>query len=180
MIITEKDGFVLRHAKIEDMPRIDEITIICYTPIQESYKSMLGEKCYEAVRHEPHLTWEERKVGQNHKLFKNHHDWVWVLENNDAIIGYVTFMLFPEKNYGHIDNNGVDPEFTGQGWGTFMYRHVLQYFRNQGLHYAHVDTGLDDAHIPARKAYEAVGFDREVPIVEYWMALPKDQDGSTS
>lgn len=178
MIITEKDEFILRQAKTEDMPRIDEITIICYTPIHESYKSMLGEDCYEAVRHEPHLTWKERKVGQNHRLFKEHPDWIWVLENNDKIIGYVTFMLFPKQNYGHIDNNGVDPEYAGKGWGTFMYRQMLQFFRNQGLRYAHVDTGLDDAHIPARKAYEAVGFDRQVPIIEYWQDLSKNDERS--
>ncbi len=29
----------------------------------------------------------------------------------------------------------------------------------------------DDAHIPARAAYEAVGFDRSVPTVDLWRAL---------
>jgi hypothetical protein len=42
-----------------------------------------------------------------------------------------------------------------------------------GLRFAHVDTGLDDAHIPARRAYEAVGFDRAVPTVEYWRDLSR-------
>ena len=52
-----------------------------------------------------------------------------------------------------------------------MYRHVLHRFRELGLRFAHVDTGLDDAHIPARRAYEAVGFDRTVPDVDYWQDL---------
>ena len=60
-----------------------------------------------------------------------------------------------------------------------MYRHVLDHFRRQGLRFAHVDTGLDDAHIPARRAYAAVGFDRAVPGVEYWQDLSAMNPGSS-
>ena len=59
------------------------------------------------------------------------------------------------------------------------YRCVLDHFREQGLRFAHVDTGLDDAHIPARRAYEATGFDRVVPTVEYWQDLSRRNPGST-
>lgn len=173
MKIAERNGTVLRTATAEDMPAIDRITVVCYTPIMESYVDMLGEECYQVVRHEPEKTWEERKTGQNHELFAEHPDWVWVLDRDGEVFGYITFYLIPTQGYGHIDNNGVLPQKTGQGWGRFLYEQVLEYFRGQGLRYAHVDTGLDDAHIPARRAYEAVGFDRQVPGVEYWMDLKK-------
>ena len=180
MIIAERDSVGLRHARDDDLPHIDEITIICYTPIQESYVSMLGEECYEAVRHDPGLTWQERKTGQVHRLYREHPEWVWVLEKDEEVIGFVTFSLIPEKNMGSIANNGVHPGHAGQGWGRFMYRRVLQHFREQGLRFAFVDTGLDDAHIPARRAYEAVGFDRAVPMVEYWQDLSQHDPGSES
>jgi ribosomal protein S18 acetylase RimI-like enzyme len=178
VIIAERDGTILRQAQGEDMPRIDDITITCYSAIWESYVNMLGEECYQAVRRDPHLTWEERKIGQVHHLFKDHPDWVWVLEQDGDIIGFVTFMLFPDQKYGHIDNNGVAAQHIGEGWGKFMYQHVLQYFRQQGLKFAHVDTGVDDAHIPARRTYESVGFDRKVPSVEYWQDLRRNNPGS--
>ena len=178
MVITERAGIVLRQARDEDLPRVDEITIICYTPIFDSYVAMLGEDCYEVVRHDPELTWEERKTGQVHRLYKEHPEWLWVLEEGAEVFGFVTFYLFPEQGYGHIDNNGVHPDYAGQGWGKFMYRHVLDHFRREGLRYAHVDTGLDPAHIPARRAYEAVGFDRQVPNVEYWQDLLQNNPGS--
>ena len=101
-----------------------------------------------------------------------------MLEEFGKIIGFVTFYLFKEQGYGHIDNNGIHPDFSGKGWGKFMYQHVLQHFRNEGLRFAHVDTGLDPAHIPARRAYESVGFDRQVPIVEYWQDLEFQNPGS--
>jgi len=96
---------------------------------------------------------------------------VWVLEDTGWVFGYVTFWLFPERSYGHLDNSAVDPSCRGEGWARFMYVHVLEQFRSLGLRYAHVDTGLDDAHIPARAAYEAVGFDRSVPTVDLWRQL---------
>jgi len=172
-VIAERGEVILRCAQDDDLPRVDEITIICYRPIFESYVAMLGEECYQAVRHNPDLTWEERKTGQVRRLYAEHPDWVWVLERGGEVFGFVTFYLFPEQHYGHIDNNGVLPAFARQGWGKFMYRRVLDYFRQQGLRYAHVDTGLDPVHIPARRAYEAVGFDRQVPGVEYWQDLEK-------
>jgi ribosomal protein S18 acetylase RimI-like enzyme len=162
---------VLRTARAGDLPAIDELTVLCYSPIQESYVAMLGADCYDAVRNDPELTWEERKIRQNRTLYEQHPDWVWVLELEERVFGFVTFWLVPAQSYGHIDNNGVHRDQAGRGWATFMYRRVLSHFREQGLRYAHVDTGLDDAHIPARRAYEAVGFDRKVPNVEYWLDL---------
>jgi len=60
-----------------------------------------------------------------------------------------------------------------------MYRSVLEHFRELGLRFAHVDTGLDDAHSAARRAYESVGFDRQIPGVEYWQDLSTLNTGST-
>jgi ribosomal protein S18 acetylase RimI-like enzyme len=176
--IAERDGAVLRRARDSDLSAVDELTVLCYAAIQASFVAMLGEACYAAVRHDPQLTWQERKTRQNRDLYAKHPDWVWVLDEEDEIFGFVTFWLFPEQRYGHIDNNGVHPDRAGHGWATFMYRHVLDRFRALGLRFAHVDTGLDDAHIPARRAYEAVGFDRTVPGVEYWQDLSRRNPGS--
>lgn len=176
--IAECAGVFLRQAQEGDLGQVDQITVICYQPIFDSYLEMLGEECYQVVRHEPELTWEQRKTGQVHRLFEEHPEQLWVLDKGGEIFGFITFYLFPQQGYGHIDNNGIHPDYTGQGWGKFMYQHVLNYFRQQGLSYAHVDTGLDPAHIPARSAYEAVGFDRQIPSVEYWQDLNQNNPGS--
>jgi ribosomal protein S18 acetylase RimI-like enzyme len=177
-VIAEREGAVLRHARDGDWPRLDAIAILCYTPIQESYVSMLGEECYQAVRHDPHLSWEERKTGQVHRLYRERPDWVWALEREGEVFGFVTFRLIPEKQMGAIENNGVHPDHQGQGWGRWLYRQVLRHFREQGLRFAFVDTGLDPAHAATRRAYEAVGFDRPVPLVEYWQDLTRFNPGS--
>ena len=169
-MIAEREGSVLREAVQADLPAVDRLTVAGYAPIQASFVAMLGADLYDEVQADPGRTWEERKCAQNRDLFAKHQDQVWVLDDGE-VFGYVTFWLFPERGYGHLDNNAVAPDRAGQGWATFMYRAVLERFRALGLRYAHVDTGLDDAHIPARRAYEAAGFDRVVPSVDLWQRL---------
>jgi len=152
--------------------------VTCYRAIHESYVAMLGPECYEHVRNDPELTWEERKAKQNRDLFQEHPQGLWVLEEAGDVFGFVTFLLYPGNGFGHIENNGVRPDRAGQGWGKFMYRYVLQHFRDEGLRFAHVETGLDPVHAPARRAYEGVGFDREVPSVHYWQDLEAHNPGS--
>ncbi len=171
MIVAAREEAVLRHAREEDLAAIDALTVSGYTAIQESFVAMLGEDLYEAVQADPGQTWQARKVAQNRRLFAEHPDQLWVLDEAGEVFGYVSFWLVPDRHYGHLDNNAVDARRAGRGWATFMYRHVLDRFRELGLRYAHVDTGLDDAHISARRAYEAVGFDRSVPTVDLWQRL---------
>jgi ribosomal protein S18 acetylase RimI-like enzyme len=170
-VIAEREGVLLRRATDADLPQIDALTAVAYAPIQESFVELLGADLYETVMTDPGRTWEERKQAQNRRLFAEHPEQVWVLDDTGWVFGYVTFWLFPERSYGHLDNSAVDPSCRGEGWARFMYVHVLEHFRSLGLAYAHVDTGLDDAHIPARAAYEAVGFDRSVPTVDLWRRL---------
>ena len=179
MVVGTKGAAVLRHAAREDLAAVDALTVESYRAIQKSFVAMLGEECYDAVRLEPELSWEERKIQQNRRLYDEHPEQLWVLDEDGDVFGFVSFWLFPDKSYGHIDNNGVRADRTGQGWATFMYRSVLDLFRERGLRFAHVDTGLDDAHIPARRAYEATGFDRQVPTVDYWQDLSLRNPGST-
>ena len=177
MIISQKDGVTLRHVTEEDLSHVEEITVICYTPIAESFINIVGEDFYRETR-EPNLNWQLRKVQQVLTLYQEHPDQVWVLEKEGEIFGFVTFEVIAEKKIGIIDNNGLLPKYRGQGWGAFMYRHVLQDFRQRGLRFAIVETDLDNPHIPARRAYESCGFDSAQGIVVYRQDLQKNNPGS--
>ena len=177
--IGETNGVVLRYASKDDLSSIDEIAVLCWQPIFESYVSMLGEDLFDISRPDPDQTWQERKIGQIRRHFGKHPDWMWTLQKQSEVIGFLTFHVETEKSAGVIGNNGVHPEHAGQGLGKFMYRHVLDHFRSLGLRFAKVGTGLDPAHLPARRAYEGVGFDRSVPAVEYWQDLSLNNDGSS-
>ena len=177
LTVAEREGFILRHATSDDFESIDQITIICYTAIHKEWVAMHGERIYNQI-YGTSRPWEEVKTKQNHDLFAKQPEWIWVLEKDTKIVGFVSFEINYEKSLGTILNNGVVPEHAGRGLGKFMYRHVLDYFRKQGLTIAFVETGLDDPHIPARAAYEAVGFNRVVPIALYWQDLTDNNPGS--
>ncbi|MDF1539138.1 MAG: GNAT family N-acetyltransferase, partial [Candidatus Thorarchaeota archaeon] len=174
LTIATKNEFALRFATKEDFPRIDEITITCYQAIYDSWVAMHGKELHFHLN-DPKEDWEAKKTKQNHDLFAKHPEWVWVLEKDAVIIGFVTFLLKRDKSIGIIENNVVLPEFAGKGLGKFMYRSVLQYFREQNIKYAHVETGLDSPHGPARKAYEGVGLQTVTGILDK-LGLPLDSD----
>lgn len=177
-IIAERDGVVLRHAAEDDLSRLDEVTIICYEPIAASFIEIVGLAFYDGTRLHPELDWRDSKTKQVRDTYQQHPDWVWVLEKDGYIFGFVTFGIVAERNMGFLDNNGVLPDYRGKGWGTFMYRHVLQHFRNHGIRFVWVETDLDEPHVPARRAYEAVGFDRQQRIVIYRQDLAQHNPGS--
>lgn len=178
MILGEIDGKLLRFAEKRDMPYIDQITIICYRPINDSWISYVGTDIAKGLG-TPGVSWEERKTKQNHDLFSEHPEWVWVLEEDRTPIGFVTFRLLADRKLGVIENNGVLPGHAGQGLGKFMYRHVIQYMRRSGMSFVFVETGDDDAHLSARHAYESVGFDRSFPAIYYWQNLEENKPDSS-
>lgn len=177
MLIARRGTAVLRHAEPADQRRIDEIAIACWSPIHASFEALMGPVMYAAVTNRDGQ-WRQRKTQQIRDHFARTPDCVWVVEDGGQVLAFVTFRLDGDRQVGEIGNNGVHPDFAGHGWGTFMYRHVLRRFREVGLKYALVGTGLDEGHAPARRAYEAVGFDRSVPKVEYWQELDQHNPGS--
>ena len=178
-IIAEKDGVVLRRARESDWPRLDEIVVVCYTPIYDSYVQVVGEECACGLRRNPEVDWTVEKTGRVRTLYADHPDCVWVLDKDDEILGFVTFVVQRDRNRAWVEENGVLPEHRGQGWATFMLRHVLQHLRKEGIRFVSVEVDLDDVHRPARRAYEAVGFDRQHRIAIYHQDLGRHNPGST-
>ena len=178
MIIAERASVILRHATDADLPRLNEITIICYAPIAASFVEIVGEDCVRGIYGDPAYDWQARKTKQVRDLYRENPDQVWVLEDVGQVFGFVTFDLVPGRSVGFFDNNGVLPDRRGQGWGTFMYRHVLQHFRERGIRFVFVETDLDEPHLPARRAYEAVGFDSQQRMVIYRQDLDRRNPGS--
>lgn len=52
-----------------------------------------------------------------------------------------------------------------------MYSFIFEHMREEGVEYVKVRTGGDDAHLPARRAYEKARFDRGVPSVTYYRKI---------
>jgi ribosomal protein S18 acetylase RimI-like enzyme len=151
----------------KDLERIMEIGNAAWRGIYCMFRECYGQELFEQL-----VPDEAEAKGMQIKAHGiSHPEWIFVCEENERIVGFVTFLLDSEKKIGEICNNAVDPECGLKGIGQQMYNAVLNYFRNQGMVYARVFTGLDHAHAPARRAYERAGFNISHEEITYFQKL---------
>jgi len=157
----------IRQARSEDLPRMQEIAILAWTPIYTLYEHLMGRPLF----HRLYPDWKAEKSSQVSSHLMKHPQWAYVVEEADEVVGFLTYSLDDAKKIGEIGNNAVHPEHQNRGLGEMMHREALRRFRESGMLYAKVGTGLDDAHIPARRAYEKIGFKQIFRNVQYFMKL---------
>lgn len=104
---------------------------------------------------------------------KSWQDWVWesvkgylkdketrkfVTKVNGEIAAFCSYRIDKLKKIGTVGYNGVSPEYSGMGIGTYQINKILQLMKREGMEIAEVLTGLNEGHLPARRMYEKVGF----------------------
>jgi ribosomal protein S18 acetylase RimI-like enzyme len=151
-----------------DQARALQVCIASFTPIHDGFRAALGEPVFE-LRYKD---WKEQYAQTFDDLSKDDkRTEVYVAEENGNVVGFVFTVLNAEKKTGEIGLNAVDPQVQGQGVGKAMYEYALARLKARGAEIAYVGTGGDTAHAPARRAYEAVGFDKAIPAVHYFKVL---------
>ena len=159
---------LIRPATAEDIPEVCELAKLAWTPVFAEFRRRLGEKLDSRLRPQP----LEDKAKQVCEAFEQHPGCMLVTELDGRVVGFITFYVAdPAKKIGEIGNNAIHPDFQGRGLGRRQYERVFEELRALGAEYVRVTTGLDDSHLPARRAYEAAGFDRHLPVVTYYREL---------
>jgi ribosomal protein S18 acetylase RimI-like enzyme len=158
---------MIREYEPEDLATIMDIGNRAWREIYAMFRERFGDELHAIL-----VPDETRCKGQQIKAHcEQHPEWVYVCEQGGRIVGFVTFRLHHDTKIGVIGNNAVDPDCGLKGIGQEMYRAVRDHFRAEGMIYAKVHTGLDDAHARARRAYERAGFDIRHENVDYYMRL---------
>jgi ribosomal protein S18 acetylase RimI-like enzyme len=159
---------LFRTARETDTEAMCEIAVKAWGPIYDDRRQMLGNDLFDAT----HKDIFNRKAEQIRDHMRRHPGLAFVTVAGTKIAGFLTYELDIEGKLGTILNNAIDPTFQGQGLGTKQYREALRIFRENGMKWAKVGTGLaDKGHAAARKAYEKVGFVQKVKSVDYYMDL---------
>lgn len=158
---------MIRAYRPEDLPAIQAIGNRAWQPIYAMYRQRYGESLYAVLCADD----ANRKGEQIRDHCASHPDWVCIAEQAERIVGFATFFLDRQKKIGEIGNNAVDPDAGVKGVGQQLYQAVLARFVQEGMRFAKVQTGLDEAHAPARRAYERVGFDIHHENVVYYRNL---------
>lgn len=158
---------MMRLYREEDLPRVMEIANAAWQEIYKMRRECYGDELFSILVPDPGCG----KGDEVREYISMYPGWAFVCEEEGTLVGFVTFRLDHEKKIGEIMNNAVDPKCNLKGMGQQMYKAVLQRFRDEGMRYAHVWTGLDYAHAPARRAYERAGFNIRREDVRYYMKL---------
>ncbi|MDZ4197689.1 MAG: GNAT family N-acetyltransferase, partial [Kiritimatiellia bacterium] len=146
-----------------------EIAIAAWSAIHEGYRSILQD---DDLSTRLSQGWESRKADQIRAKAAAAPEEILVATEGDRNVGFATFDMDPAAGIGEIGNNAVSPEFQGRGIGKQLHQRVLDIFREQGLVYALVTTGYEDAgHQSARASYEKVGFKKVKTSVTYGLRL---------
>jgi GNAT superfamily N-acetyltransferase len=116
--------------------------------------------------------WQERKSQAiHHEILAGPRNW-YVTECDGRVIGFCSLSADPDTGIGQVGQNGVHPDFKGQGYGAKQLEFILGELRRRGMTIAEVHTGLnDDGHAAARMMYERAGFEPLFDHRTYTMKL---------
>lgn len=151
---------------------VQNIVIEGWKPIRKAQKALIGEISYNAM----FTNWEANKAKSVIICaFGGKPGRCCFSAISDGRVAGVLTAHFTDGEIPlmEIGNNSVSAEFAGRGIGSSMYRFILGEAKKRGCRYASVETGLDDGHAPARRAYEKAGFSRDTAIetINYYMPI---------
>ena len=147
------------------LEQVAKIAIDAWTPIREEFRKLLGDEIYNSQ----FTNWREAKVASVSKQLLSGKGYVAVTDNK--VLGFISYMIHEDTNTGEILANAVSVDARGMGIGSRMYDFVIGKMKSEGACFVTVHTGLDDAHAPARRAYERAGFELSLPSVQYYKKL---------
>lgn len=152
----------------DDLPALQTIRAAAFAPIFEAFRAHVGDAIYTAELAD---SAEEQARLLDALCADPDANNVHVAERGGAIVGFVSFMIHPAKPTAEIGLNAVHPDHAGRGVGAALYDFALAQMKARGVQVAWVSTGGDNAHAPARRAYEKTGFTHTIPSVAMYRLL---------
>jgi ribosomal protein S18 acetylase RimI-like enzyme len=113
--------------------------------------------------------WRWRKARQLDADADLHPQGIFLAEEGDHLLGFVTTRVDAEAGIGHIPHLVVSAESRGQGIGRRLIGHALDYFRSLGLTHAQIETLEQNA--TGRHLFPACGFQEIARKIYYARSL---------
>ncbi len=156
---------MIRRATAEDGEAVAAIAVAEWEAIYEGFREQLGDDLFAIV-------YGDYRAKKRQAVLSNLEGGaVYVSELEGKVVGFITFFYDGETGIGTISNNAVSGDMRGHGIGGKQYEFVFDKLRKMGAKCVKVGTGLDEAHAPARRAYEKAGFDRSISSITYYKML---------
>ena len=164
-----EEKIVIRNSTEKDVEPICALAVQQWAIIYDEFKSQMGEELYDMFYEGDPLKKKEEDVRANANDFEH----CLVTEVDGKVVAFAHFRT--EKINGELvgvlGHNAVNSDYKGRGIAGKQYAAIFEKMKELGCIAVKVQTGLDDAHAPARRAYEKAGFEKNLPNVVYYKKL---------
>lgn len=162
-------SIIIEHAKKTDIDACKEIFLSVWDGIHGVYTDLIGEELHDVFFN----NWKDGVDNNFVAPFVAAMDVnrAFVAKDGDKVAGFAYYRIIEEHKIANIGYNAVGLEYKKKGIGSMLYQSMIDSMKAEGIQYVSVSTGLDDAHAPARKAYERAGFQKSLPSVRYFQKL---------
>ena len=126
--------FTIRGFRSEDLETIKQLTVESFTGVT------LEQNVEQALGVLNSHDWRWRKARHIDDDVRSNPAGVFIVENENRVVGYITTLIDRDAGKGRIPNLAVAAEFRGRGLGRRLIEHALEYFRGEGLVYAMIET----------------------------------------
>ena len=113
--------------------------------------------------------WRWRKARHVDEDIAANPEGVFVAEEGDKALGYISTRLDREAGKGRIPNLAVDKAAQGRGIGRQLIGHALDYFRREGMAFAMIETMANNPI--GQHLYPSCGFVEAGRQIHYAMKL---------
>jgi putative acetyltransferase len=91
---------------------------------------------------------------------------VWSAWRDGELVGIGALKRLDDGT-GEIKSMRVDDRFRGTGAGRALLRHIVDEARARGIRTLFLETGAEEAFVPARRLYASEGFTACAPFASY-------------
>lgn len=91
---------------------------------------------------------------------------VWSAWRDGELVGIGALKRLDDGT-GEIKSMRVDDRFRGTGAGRALLRHIVDEARARGIRTLFLETGAEEAFVPARRLYASEGFAACAPFASY-------------
>ncbi len=163
---------------------LEEMNICVYQPADEARVKELTIAAFDGVSIEHNIEnswpellpvpWGERKWPMVAGDLTAHPEDCFVAEYKGEVIAFATTRINRTNSVGQIPDMAVDAQYRGKGIGRKLIEHCLQYFRDQQLIMARIET-LTQNPI-GRHLYPDLGFEEVAQQIFYAMPLAREDE----
>ena len=97
------------------------------------------------------LIWAKRRLNDDNFL-------LLVASSDEKLVGYASGWIekrspiYALREVGYLSNMYIIPDFRGKGVGSQLNKHIIQWFKEKGMHFVELTTQTGSAAVDAWKA----------------------------